>query len=445
MNGFAQMGHGCWPLPSPSFETTHVEARMLTRRRIIALGLVVGITLSGCVDQNLIGPTDAELAKGGIPGAPGDSEEPVELLEYYVYHPEPGKNFVHVLASGTFPRLNLNVVQDYIYNGIADDDYSVFYEIYNSAPYVAGPEDLGEENEGVWEEVGDNIWHIDIPWHGKAYYRIYADPMDPNPILDSVPFPNYPYANVDGLGGDPYAFYARFQQENGDFIAGFQPQGIILDGEVRMDSEQRNVKELTLQDGPHAGKTIHSYAIHQGGEPAHTFSVDQVIVHENSVTCDVKTVKERIDKTFVTKTVAQVSVSAQVILKNYTPGALGSFTWVYVMLASDTIGSDGPEFYDSFTTPRDPDSWANGSTVGAQIEGTEPPTMLRLAIPYIYSTDVQGQVVYDPGNNTDELQQGWNTYQGSGLYESTQPDDVPSAWYQFPYVLTDPFPVNCGK
>ena len=89
---------------------------MPVRRRIIALGLVVGFALLGCTDQNLIGPTDAQLAKGGVPGAPGDSPETVELKEYYVFQNGAGRNFVHILATGDFPLVNLNVVQDYIFN-----------------------------------------------------------------------------------------------------------------------------------------------------------------------------------------------------------------------------------------------------------------------------------------------------------------------------------------
>ena len=100
----------------------------MSAKQLLMLGLAsaIALTTTTCKDTaNPVMPVDPAFKKGGIPGKPGQNT-PVELLEYYIYQ-ESGKNFVHILATGSFPRVNLNVVQDYIFNGIRDDDYSSFY------------------------------------------------------------------------------------------------------------------------------------------------------------------------------------------------------------------------------------------------------------------------------------------------------------------------------
>lgn len=396
--------------------------RLLT----VCLASTIAFTTLTCTDAaDPVSPVEPQLArKIKPPPAP-----PVELLEYYIYQ-QGGENYVHILAKGDFPRANLNVVQDYIFNGIRDDNYSIFYEYTTFAPDPVGAEDLADK--GLWEFDEDaQAWHIDIPWNGETWYRDYDLPDYPR---SETHFPDFPHSNVDGEGGDPYAFDIKFQKENGDYIKGYQPQGIILGGEETHEPVM-DVTDLAFNSDFHTDAgTIYSYATYEGttGTPIY---IDQIIVDESSFTCEVQTIRERIDKVKVTRQVTTVSVRAQVILSSGVGEPLPE-AWIHVMLAKDTDGPDGqPDFLDSFTSTYGSEPWAEGWTVSTQFENDETVFELRLAVPYVYATDLQNQMVYDPVLNQDGNESDWYTINAGPITE----------FNKFPIALTGTFTVNCGK
>ena len=395
-------------------------------KRLLSAFLIFAVsTTFSCTDTpDPLAPVQPEFARKIKPPPPA----PVELLEYYIFQDEAGGNFVHILATGTFPLVNLNVVQDYIFNGIRDDDYSIWYEYTTSAPLPMGPEDLA--NEGLWAfDEASQAWHIDIPWNGETWYRDYTLPD--NPQFDTH-FPDFPHSDLDGSGGDPYAFDIRFQEENGDYIQGYQPQGIILAGKEEGVAVMFEHGESAFHGDV---GTIYSYATFSGAPAKDSVFIDQIIVDEGSFTCDVKTIRERIDKVRVTRQVSEVYGRAQVILSTGDGEPIPD-AWIDVALVPATDGPQGqPEFLDSFITTHGSESWAAGWGVSTRFEGAQTTLELRLAVPYVYATDLQDEMVYDPTLNNDGNGDDWWTFDAESISE----------FNRFPYAITAPFTIDCGK
>jgi len=392
----------------------------------LCITFAVALTTLTCKDTaDPLNPVDPQFAKGGIPGAPEETA-PVELLEYYVYQ-EDLKNYVHILARGSFPMVNLNVVQDYFFNGIRDDNYSIFYEYTTAAPLPMGKSDLFEDGLWVYDE-GMEAWHIDIPWNGETWYRIYPDP-DPIPIE----FPDFPHVELAGSTGDPYAFDIRFQKENGDYIAGFQPQGIILGG------VPHGPEETAPLGGFHSGDDdgmIYSYATWESTRGAGVpVFIEHLSLDESSITCEVKTVFVRDGKTKYKKEVTEVFGMAKVILSTGDPGDPIPDAWIDVMFA-EYIGEDNPpKLADTFISTHGEEPWANGWGATARFDGARDFLQLHLAVDYVYATDLERGTVYAPALNNPFEEPGWSTINQGPITELGF----------FPIALTDWIRVDCGK
>jgi len=407
--------------------TDSLLGEIMSVKRLLTVCLAFAITFSGLSCSDAADPVSLVEPQYGKPIKPPPSA-PVELLEYYIYK-EGGKNYVHIVATGNVPMVNLNVVQDYFFNGIRDDDYSIFYEYTTSAPDPVSMADLLAKDLVEIDPIS-GAWHIDLPWDGETWYRDYD--LEGYPRFETH-FPNFPHTGLDGAGADPYAFAVHFQKENGDAIKWFQPQGIILGGE----EQYVPVLDQPTDDAFHATVgTIYSYATYAGSTPGTSIFIDQLSFDPGSLSCSVKTIREGRGKNASTRTVTEVSVTTQVILHPLI-NDLPPDAWIDVMFALANDGEDGPVLLDSFISTHGSTSWASGWTVSAQFEGDQPISELRLAVPYVYATDLQNQMVYDPAKNTSftNPSAGWTTINAGPI----------SAPGSFPIAITKPFSVDCGK
>jgi hypothetical protein len=178
--------------------------------------------------------------------------------------------------------------------------------------------------------------------------------------------------------------------------------------------------------------SIYAYATYSTQETGIPVFIDQIVVDETSIACEVKTIREGRGKEKVISEVTEVSLTARVVLGGGV-GDLIPDAWIDVMLATD--GLNGPEFLDSFITTHGSESWANGWTVSTQLENPGAVFPLRLAVPYVYATDLANKTVYDPGSNNP----------GNGSVWTTVYDGPITAPYEFPYAITASFDVDCSK
>ena len=379
----------------------------------LTVAMVLALTAIACEHPaDPVGPVDAQYAKGGK-GKPNAST-PVELLEYYIYQDGPNSNQVHILATGNFPMVNLNVVQDYIFNGIRDDNYSIYYEYTTAAPAPV-PVD---KNLALDDETG--AWHIDIPWNGETWWRDYTIPE--SPVRVDVQFPDFPHVGLNGGTADPYAFDVRFQKENGDYVGGFQPQGIVLDG------ANTNLSSKAMNPRLHPGdRTVYSYATHESSRPGEPVFIAQMSLDPSSLSCKVRTVSEGRGKNRTSTKVTEVSGIGYVVLSDLN-GSLPD-AWIDVMLA--TGDPNNPDLADSFSTTHGAESWANGWGVSAQFAGVLNSIDVMLAVSYVYATDLQSGTVYDPS-----LNDGGSAWQTINAYVTE-----PGRW---PISVTTPVTLNCG-
>lgn len=389
-------------------------------KQILMVGLAFAFVLTtlACEDTaDPLSPVDAQYAKGGK-GKPPTSA-PVELLEYYVYQDVGGANQVHILASGNFPMVNLNVVQDYIFNGIRDDNHSIFYEYTTAAPL---PVPL--DGNGVFDQATE-AWHIDIPWDGETWWWDYSD--EQNSVRMVAQFPDFPHVGLNGGTADPYAFEVRFQKENGDFLGGGQPQGIILGG---VETNQPSRTQPSDASFHRQAGTIYSYATHESAREGVPVFIDHLSLDESSLECSVRTISEGRGKNKTRRQVTEVSGTAQVVLGDQ--GGSIPDAWIDVMFATGDVND--PELADSFITTHGSERWATGWGLTARFDGARSSLDLQVAAVYVYATDLQQGTVYDPTLNNPGGEPSWYTINASIT-------DLGS----WPMALTMPVTVACGK
>lgn len=393
--------------------------------RILILGLIAFVTLGGVACTDVVDPAGSvqpQYARHSKP--PKTTGSPVQLLEYYIYKDASGQNFIHILAKGSFTEVNLNAVQDYIFNGIRDDDNSIYYEYTTFAPAPVAVSDL--EAQGLAEtDPETGALHMDIPWNGETTYGDYSDPD--NPVEVPTVFPDLPYVNVDGTTGDPYAFDVRFQS-SGSSLLYVEPQGIILDG-VETHEPVMDPASARLHPGV---SRVASYATYESDRTGKPVYIDQFSVDESSLTCTVTRTHDH--KTKTTTTITQVSATARVVLSDGVSGDPVPEGWLDVKFARPTGDPSSPEILDSFASTSGADAWADGWTVSTQLDGAiQGPIQLQLAVPYVYATDLETPTVYAP--NLNKGNSSWSTLNQEGT-------TTLGTW---PIAITTPFTVNCGK
>ncbi|MCJ7627608.1 MAG: hypothetical protein MUO50_04375 [Longimicrobiales bacterium] len=178
---------------------------------LTAVGLILMLPSSCGRDDDGVGLLEPQFAKGGKPGAP--AEETFELREFYIFRDASGQSVVHVVGKGKVDRLNLSAVQDYAFNGMADDDHTPHYE-YSTGPPL--PVAVSQNDEG--------IFHVDVPWAGERE-------VDPETRVVTEYFKDFPTSDVDGRGGDPFAFWMWYLRDGETgALKLFEPQGIVLNG-----------------------------------------------------------------------------------------------------------------------------------------------------------------------------------------------------------------------
>lgn len=401
---------------------------MLCKRiGVVLFGVGVALGTLSCGDiTHPLDPEGPQYAKGGKPGKPSDPV-PVDLKEYFVYQIG-GENFVHILAEGTFPRVNLNVVQDYFHDGIRNND--LFYEYTTAAPAPVGP---GDPLAGlVWEEVGPGtgIWHIDLPFDGKGGFGY--------PEKQYVEFPDFPPFNTSGPIPDPFTFDVRFQAEDGSYIDGFRPEGIIL--------ESDEIGEVSVDLGTHPyhdGMTVSSYASYTSSRPGHPVFIQDIIVDETSLSCNLKNTRTGTGKDKVTNVVTEVSVGAQVILSAGASGESVAPGWITVMFV--TGDPQNPTLHGTAATTHGSDAWATGWGAGAQLPLDARNHEIRFAVIYVYAKDLEHGDVYDASGNRGggvaDPAASWFTV----LDPSIDQEDLAGPLLgSFPIAMTAPLNLDCG-
>ena len=392
---------------------------MVTRPRIIALGLAVGIALFGCTDQNLLGPTDAQLAKGGNKGKSDKTGEPA-LLEYWVIPDATHGNLIHVAGTGNVDSVNANVVYDYFFNGIRDDNFpsDQHYE-YQYAPPLPFP-----------TTQTDAGWHADIPWNGQRA----------TPTNDRTPFPDYLVTDVDGYGGDPFAFDVRFVK-GGNVVGGMQPQGVIVGGVVQGPQPVTVTSEF---DPAHGEQAVNSYAVFKGDTPAGSVWITSISM--SGASCERRSSREGRGKNAVVVWSRRVTADFAVSFGHAGPyptptDSSPSYLWVEFHLMDDGTGEISNRAVE------------NAFTLSPQISGTAVMDLpdsdadfdLKFVVDYVFPSGDFMDYTYDPANNSNV---GFITTAGIGgaAWTSTTTQtaaDLGAA--QFPVAITvDVIPVNCN-
>jgi len=268
------------------------------------------------------------------------------------------------------------------------------------------------------EEVGEvnpeqGTFHIDIPWNGETR------------DVDTQ-FPDYP--QVDGP--DPYAFDIIFRTEAGDYISESQPQGILFPGVAEGASHDR------IESDYHPGVTdVYSYAAFASpiAEPPAVY-IHEIAVDENSFTCEVKTIRERVDGVKETRQVRRVSGPAKVVVRNYDDGLIAgpiADGWIDVHLA--TGSATEPVFNETFLSTHGTSSWADGWGVSSEFSGGEGEFTFFFIVDYVYAKDLENSFVYDPSKNRND---------GGFQTKSFSSSEFLGPW---PYAVVGPLTVDCGR
>jgi len=383
----------------------------------VVFGTLAALALSaiGCSDTaDPVAPPEPRFVKPVRP----PSTPPVELLDFYIYQNGEGQNFVHILATGDIPSVNLNVVQDYFFNGIRDG--SLHYEYTTLAPRTVAVADLFAQGLGEIDEETGGI-HLDIPWNGENLYR------DSDGSLIDTFFPDFPHVGLNGTA-DPYTFDVRFLTEEGESIGYYWPQGIMIGGDV----------VGTLEMPRPAGHRFHSevafissYATYAGSEAGSFVFIDEITLDETSLSCSVSTIRERIDGVKVTRAVTRVSGSARVVLAS-TAGSGVPDGWLEVHVARQSGDPQHPTLESTFSSTPSADGWANGWGFSATLDGAYPSLEFQLAVDYVFAQDMQTPSVYDPSLNSNS---GFTTLNASGI-------SSPGSW---PIALTGVVTVDCVR
>lgn len=377
----------------------------MRRSVVFSLALLVAsffVTSCDTAPETVLSPDSESAAKGGIPGAPDSPDDGADggddgsaaasnLVEYYVIPSPDGvaPNVVHVVVDGSAAQLGAQLVHDYFFNGIRDDDYSPHYEWYDNAAFDPATERV---------EVLDNgHTHIDVEWSGQWWLTV-GDP-DRDTIAHSD-FLSTEVATATGGAADPFAFAPSVYDASRNFIAGWQPQGVILDGAVV------GKDGITISEGWHAGSSVTSYALHGGASAA--VQVSLLSMAASNVTCSTETVREGIGRNKTTTTYTTLSATAAVQFQMSDGQRHGYWAEFHLRpvdgevsvpapgssinggTSSDGIGLDSPREF----------------TVSTRFEGEYSSVDVELVMDYLVYTGVRSETdpsgTYDPAANSND-------------------------------------------
>jgi hypothetical protein len=340
----------------------------------VLLACVVGVFFFGCEDDSeFMGPGNPQMAKGGKPGKPGGGGS-YSLIEYFVYEAG-GTDYVHVVGEGNVEEVNLNAVQDYVFDGSRDN--GVHYEYTNFMPYpVAVTPD------------GTGVFHVDIPWNGETRYY---DP-DVGAEVDDY-YRDFLIADIDGNGADPFAFDVRYQKAAGDYLDYYRPQGVILGG---VDTHEPYVS--SHGSSYHTGSfPVYSYAKYTGGDAEGQVFLTNVTLDPASVSCNIVTIFEGKGKNRTKRELARVSGTATILTGSSTGEAPSAWIETHFVDVSDgtTVFSNGNSVDDGNPAGRLVDITLSGD-FSVVPEG---PIWVQLAVDYVYPTRGHSPYVYNPSQN----------------------------------------------
>ena len=282
--------------------------------------------------------------------------------------------------------VNANVVFDYFFNGIRDDDAPSddHYE-YQYVPPLPFP---------VHETAGG--WHADIPWNGERE-------VDYPPYYTASQYRDALVTDVDGAGGDPYAFSLRFVK-GANVVGGLQPQGVFSAG-VGTGLATTSVESGFFSHGP---QDVASYAVYNAGAGSHTGTVTVASITMASPTCKLTRYREGKGKnaTWIQTRTVTADYSIKLAFDPAPPPTAPdspSYVWVEFHFVDNEVISRRR----TATTSQPMIS----GTVRLALPDGDPDFDVALAVDYAYPTGILMDYAYDPANN---LTVGFNTTAGFG-------------------------------
>jgi len=368
----------------------------LKRFSVLIAVAVILILPAGCgrddAHDTLLEPQLAKPPKP--PKPPKPAEESYELLEYYVYQVEGEdgtvQDWVHVVGKGNVKFLNLNAVQDFHFNGTADNWYTPHYE------YYTGPPPRVEVEPGP-----DGVFHMDVPWDGAREVD-----GETGEVLEY--FKDFPTSKIGDTGADPFSFYMYYLSNDPQAPAldSFRPQGIVLGGQETFQTEMSAAEVGEAWHGFETGEMVYSFARFKGDVPVGEVFLTTVDMDLNSVTCDISKTVERINKEKVTTWYATVSADIEVATGSLGVNALSPGLWMELHLVDVTNPSEWV-FSDRATISRDGTEVTVAGTFTRRFEGPRDEITVLFAVDYIFPTWYpagSGGFVYNPLSNSTSFE-----------------------------------------
>lgn len=316
------------------------------RRIGVRVGAIMLVAIAtACTREPLQGPGEVDFAKGGTPGKPAD--EGVTLLEYWIQD----VNLIHIKGQGDVDVVNLNVVHDYFFNGIRDDDYSPHYEYTHVGP---PPVPLQFDPDGTF--------HVDVPWNGE---RRGTDDFYPDFLVTDVG------------GADPFTFDMYFGKD-GEPVAGIQPQGVILAG-------QNQGPEAALAGDDGTEIQVSSYALYSGTNASGSIWIQELSLED--ISCSLR--KRR------GESVRQLTGSVHAALGSdqASPSA-----WLEFHLVVDGAITGGKSYITV--------GGVADFIISEVVPGADEAAAVELQVDYVYATGESVDLVYDPTQNQVDTRNG---------------------------------------
>jgi hypothetical protein len=295
-------------------------------------------------------------------------------MEYWIIPDDPIGSLIHVAGTGDVDSVNANVVFDYFFNGIRDDNYPSddHYEYQYVTP-LPFPVDQTE-----------NGWHADIPWNGER--EIVPPYPRESQYHDAL------VTDVDGTGGDPFAFQLLFHK-GPNVVGGLQPQG-VFDGGVETGDASASVNSLH-----HGEQEVTSYAVYKGA--GHTGTVAIASINISAPTCELTEYREGRGKNAVwiqTRTVTADYIIELAFVEApppIAPDSSAEYAWVEFHFL------DGQVISHRWTNRAwQPDGVIAG-TVSLALPDGNPDFEVAFAVDYVYPTGPLMDYAYDPANNSN--------------------------------------------
>lgn len=388
---------------------------MTARIVVLAIGMAAGVTFLACSIDSPTNPIDSQFAKGGNKGKPGGGVKP-ELKEYWIIPDGSGGNLIHVAGTGDVDSVNANVVFDYFFNGIRDDNYPSddHYEYQYGAPL---PYPVEQTTDG---------WHADIPWNGGRE-------VDYPPYSTASQYRDALVTNLYGTGADPYAFSLRYVK-GPNVVGGSQPQGVVLDG---VETGMATADAVASQY--HADQDVTSYAKYNGDDPDGTVWIAAIDI--TTPTCENTQYREGKGKNAVWIQTRTVTADFSIQL-GYTQPAPPldenlNYTWMEVHF----VDVDGEVISKrNVVSPYEPGGLITG-TISLALPDGPPSFNVSFAVDYVYPSGPLKDYAYDPGSNEEV---GFTTTAGFGGGQWFVQTEADVSQGHFPVAMTPAVAVSCG-